>query len=117
MTKPHLTLVEQFFGHVDKDGPVPDDQPELGPCWLWTAATNSSGYGCLRVRGVLLLAHRVMWKLAHGRAAPVDREVLHRCDTPACVRPSHLWIGTHAQNMADAKRKGRARNQHTKVAA
>lgn len=108
--RPGLTLVERFFSYVDK-GDDPDG------CWLWTGAKNQDGYGIFRIRRSLVRAHRLAWKLAHGRSPRDDRAVLHHCDTPACVRPSHLWIGTVADNNRDAARKGRNRNQHTKAAA
>jgi hypothetical protein len=53
------------------------------------------------------LAHRVAWELAHGKVAPPRMSVCHTCDVPACVRPSHLWLGTHAENMRDRNQKGR----------
>jgi hypothetical protein len=61
----------------------------------------------MRVGGKNQYAHRLSWQLAHG--APPTRCVLHKCDNPQCVRPSHLFEGTMADNTADMVRKGRAR--------
>lgn len=75
-------------------------------CWMWTGAKAHFGYGSVRIRGKTLRAHRVSWEWAHG-PIPNGLCVLHRCDTPACVRPSHLFLGTKAQNTQDMMRKGR----------
>lgn len=78
-------------------------------CWRWSGQTDSDGYGRLRVskRPVRrLLAHRVSWTLAFG-PIPDGLYVLHRCDTPPCVRPDHLFLGTDADNHRDAVSKGR----------
>jgi hypothetical protein len=90
-------------------------------CWLWKGSTASYrlGYGSFhpdadtRVR-----AHRYSYELHYGRV-PDGLYVLHRCDTPACVRPDHLWLGSKAENNSDRALKGRSatgeRNgQHTK---
>lgn len=80
-------------------------------CWLWTGATNHAGYGWVNrgVRGEQpMLAHRFTFEEAHG-PIPLGLGVLHRCDTPACVRPEHLFLGTQADNTADMVAKGRQR--------
>ena len=77
-----------------------------GECWLWTGATNLQGYGKLNVNGKLQQAHRIAWELENG-PVPDGLLVLHRCDNPACVRPAHLFLGTHGDNYKDMDRKGR----------
>jgi hypothetical protein len=78
-------------------------------CWEWGASTNGKGYGQINVggRGRPLLAHRVSWELMNG-PIPDGLLVLHKCDNPPCVNPSHLFLGTVTDNMRDCARKGRA---------
>jgi hypothetical protein len=58
----------------------------------------------------MVYAHRWAWENVRG-AIPEGTEVLHECDTPLCVRPTHLRIGTHAENLRDMMRRGRGRGQ------
>ena len=75
-------------------------------CWLWAGKTNSDGYGLLPENGAYKMAHRVAWELENGDI-PEGVCVLHRCDTPPCVRVAHLFLGTKADNAHDRDCKGR----------
>ncbi len=76
-------------------------------CWLWIAGRTTAGYGTLRI-GKTKYAHRLSWEIHHG-SIPKGISVLHKCDTPACVNPDHLFLGTGKDNMADCVKKGRHR--------
>lgn len=81
---------ERFWAKVDIDGPVPQGRPELGPCWVWLAATDANGYGVFAgQRGFSKLAHRFSWHLA-GRKFVDGRVLDHICKVHWCVRPDHL---------------------------
>lgn len=72
-------------------------------CWEWTAGRYRRGYGVVGKHGY---AHRVAWELTHGVTLRTDEEVCHRCDNPPCINPSHLFLGTHEDNLRDARKKG-----------
>lgn len=110
MARPTRPIIERFWEKVDRNGPVPKHRPELGPCWLWTDQPTSDGYGRLRIAGRDQRAHRLSWVLDRG--IPIEDLtplVLHHCDRPLCVRPSHLFDGDAALNNADRDAKGRGR--------
>jgi hypothetical protein len=81
-------------------------------CWEWSGAKVPQGYGLIKRKdGAQLRAHRVAYELAVG-AIPDGMFVCHRCDNPRRVRPSHLFLGSHAENMADMVIKGRSAHMH-----
>ena len=82
---------------------------DSGGCWLWTGSFYRNGYGWLKVFGRAKLAHRFSYEQFKG---PIGHglEVLHSCDNKACVNPSHLRSGTHAENMREASERGLMRS-------
>lgn len=111
------TLAERFWYRVDKRS---SDE-----CWLWIGGHNGR-YGILSrgPRGAgMVYAHRCSYELAKG-SIPDGLLVLHKCDTPKCVNPGHLFLGTQIKNMADMVSKGRQskiartpgeKNRHAKL--
>lgn len=81
---------------------------EIGPdgCLEWLGRKDKNGYGKLRHQKTSWLAHRLAWHLANG-PIPKGIFVCHKCDNPSCIAPSHLFLGTQADNMLDMKNKGR----------
>ncbi len=87
----------RFMSYVEKS----DD------CWRWTGAAIPRGYGRFYFRGKPRYAHRVAVELLRCEEVRDGDVVMHLCDNPSCVRPSHLRLGTQTENMRDAARKGR----------
>lgn len=75
-------------------------------CWLWTASKRD-GYGQVWVSGASRPAHRVSYESFNGEGSAAGLIIRHRCDTPACVNPAHLELGTHADNARDRDERGR----------
>lgn len=78
-------------------------------CWIWLGPQNKSGYGrTFTAHNRYWLTHRLAYTVFIG-PIPDGDQVLHRCDTPLCFNPEHLWSGTQSDNTRDAAVKGRAR--------
>lgn len=100
-------MVARFWSAVDCNGPLPEHDPSLGPCWIWTGRSRSKeGYGAFSIKGRDYRAHRIAFIITYN-SIPPGAWILHHCDRPACVRPSHLYAGTPRNNTDDAMRRGR----------
>ncbi len=86
-------------------------------CWFWRGAHLPRGYGRFYLAGRVEYAHRASLRLFSERAPGAGDLVLHECDTPACVNPEHLKIGTQIDNMRDASARGRTVNKSDWVGA
>lgn len=80
-------------------------EPNSG-CWLWSSGWDKNGYGTLTGSK---RAHRVSWELVNG-PIPKGLMICHKCDTPPCVNPNHMFLGTAADNSKDCVSKNRANN-------
>ncbi len=107
-----LTFEQRFWMKVDKNGPVPEYAPQLGPCWMWTGTLTPRNYGYFGVSaGKNRSAHIVSYELLVGKV-PDGLELDHLCHTLSrgscergdachhrrCVNPAHLEPVTGAEN-------------------
>lgn len=94
------SIESRFWSKVEK----------TSDCWLWVGSKYLSGYGRFFIKTKGVRAHRFSWQLANG-PIPEGLCVCHKCDNPPCVKPEHLFLATHSENMLDAGRKGRNGSQ------
>ncbi len=88
---------EDFWKKVDKAGPLPEQRPDLGPCWVWTGNLFPNGYGKFGVYYRHVLTHRFSYTLLVGEI-PKGLVLDHLCRNRACLNPSHLEPKTQREN-------------------
>ena len=108
-----LPILRRFFSNVRISEP--------DACWEWIGSKYTVGYGQFSIpvdgrNRTMVGAHRFAWALAFGKT-PKGMFVCHHCDNPPCVRPDHLFLGTHTENIRDMLRKGRGRWRQQKSRA
>jgi hypothetical protein len=97
--------MQRFFDKVEK----------TDTCWIWKAyCCPQWGYGIFGFKGKLWKAHRFSY-FYHRKKHPGKMLVCHHCDTPACVNPEHLFLGTNLDNTMDKVLKYRTHNQKKTV--
>lgn len=100
---------ERFEANVDRT-------PGLGPkgdCHLWRGAASGyagNRYGTITIAGNVRRAHQVAWEIANGEPFPPGKLGLHSCDEGLCVNAAHIRPGTHKENTAEARQRGRRRH-------
>lgn len=85
------------------------------PCLEWLGTRTGDQYGQLTIDGKVVYAHRRAWELEHGLPIPKGMCILHKCDNPPCVEPTHLFLGTRKDNVEDMDRKGRRGKSSTSI--
>lgn len=95
-----LLAEERFWANVAKS-----EEPD--GCWLWLGSAKTGTHGNFKIGDRRVQASHFAWELANGRPVPDGRWVLHHCDNPPRVRPDHLYVGTHLDNVRDAVERDR----------
>jgi len=91
------TKFARLMGRVDING---------DECWPFLD-NDKSLYDKITINGQYYLAHRLAYEEFYGIKLKEVDVIMHTCDTPKCVRPDHLCVGTLSNNSCDMVRKSR----------
>lgn len=84
-----LEIIDSFISKINKNGPIPENNPKLGPCWLWTGGLNPKKYGTFSKHGKTASAHKTSYEFFIGPVAK-GLQLDHLCRVRHCVNPKHL---------------------------
>jgi hypothetical protein len=93
------TIEQRFWAKVDKNGPLPQKRPDLGPCWMWKGRLTEKGYGRFNLdHRKSVYATRFAYESMHG---PIPKPLVpdHLCRVRACVCPDHIEPVTNKENI------------------
>ena len=94
----HITFKEKFWNQVDIKN--------FDECWEFSKKIYKNGYGCFRINGNDILAHKISWIINNG-IRKTGLVIMHSCDNRKCVNPNHLSMGTNQDNILDMINKNR----------
>lgn len=102
-----MSADDRFWAKVNRNGPIPEHRPNLGPCWQWTASIKKNGYGQFNADGHnrIVRAHRYAYEAMNG-PIPAGYDLDHLCRNRACVNPAHLEPVTRRVNLLRGETNG-----------
>jgi len=89
MARPREDIFQRLFDRLETDGPLPEIDPSLGPCWMWTGPTNEHGYPFIWYNKEYHKIHRFIFWLLVGNLIE-GMQIDHRCNVKLCANPDHL---------------------------
>lgn len=104
-SKDMLSSEDDFWGNCDSSGG--EDS-----CWIWSGIIDKDGYGKIKYHNKMVRANRLAYEIYYKLKIPSGMLACHVCDTPSCVNPRHIFLGTPKDNSVDMSVKGRGAPQN-----
>lgn len=92
-----MSIPKHIEAKINRSGPIPEERPDLGPCWIYTGYLSQRGYGRTAIKGKSVRVHRVVFEALRG-PIPEGLEPDHLCRVKACCNPTHLEPVPHRVN-------------------